>query len=180
MTREDQIFVDLFGLIVKDVREQYDPEDCLKPYYLHGHPLEIIKTLSDKDKDPNSKYRKYPLVILLQDFEEIRGVNPSWTMEVSPRVLIVEQTKRSFSSDERYRENFKPVLYPIYELLLESIAEYGLFGVAAPDQIDHKKTDRLFWGREGLYGTKGNVFNDYLDAIDIKFNRLPVNRKENC
>lgn len=180
MSVEDKYFVDVFGLAVQDVREQFDIKNCEKPYYLHGHPLEIIKTLTLKDKSQNWKYRKFPLVILLQDFEEKKGVNPSWSLQVSPRILIVNETKREFSSVERYKENFKPILYPIYELLLEAIADIGFFGVAASDQIDHKKTDRLFWGNQGLYGTKGNIFSDYLDAIDLTFNNLTVLSKEPC
>ena len=143
MSIEDKYFVDVFGLAVSDVRERFDEENNEKPYYLHGHPLEILKVLSERDKSKNWKYRKYPLIILLQDFEETKGANPSWSMQVSPRVLIVNQTKREFSSIKRYDENFKPILYPIYELLLEAIAEIGYFGVAAPDQIIHNKTDRL-------------------------------------
>lgn len=180
MTVDTTYLVDVFGAAVEDVRFYYDKENGEKPYYLHGHPLEIIKVLSERDKSKNWKYRKYPLVILLQDFAESKGVNPSWTMQVSPRVLIVNQTKREFSSKQRYDENFKPILYPIYELLLEAIANVGFFGVAASDQIVHTKTDRLFWGREGLYGNESNVFNDYLDAIDITFSDLPILSKENC
>lgn len=177
---EDKYFVDVFGLVVEDIRENYDTNNKEKPYYLHGHPLEILKTLSGRDKSPTWKYRKYPLICLLQDFQETKGDNPSWSMQVSPRVLIVNRTKREFSSQKRYEKNFKPILYPLYELLLEAIAEIGFFGVGGPDLIQHKKTDRLFWGREGLYGSKGNIFNDYLDAIDISFVNLPVLSKEDC
>lgn len=176
----DKYFVDVFGLVVQDVREHFDTRNQEKPYYLHGHPLEIIDILSRKDKSQNWKYRKYPLVILLQDFEETKGLNPSWSMQVSPRILIVNQTKRNYSSELRYQHNFKPILYPIYELLLEAIAEIGYFGVSAADEIDHRKFDRLFWGREGLYGNRSNVFNDYMDAIDITFRNLPVLSKEPC
>ena len=101
-------------------------------------------------------------------------------MKSSVRVLIVNQTKREFSSIKRYDENFKPILYPLYELLLEAIAEIGYFNYTSPDQIPVKKWDRMFWGREGLYGSEGNVFNDYLDAIDIKFKSLEVNAKAEC
>lgn len=180
MIIEDKYFVDVFGLAVQDVRERFDEANELTPYYLFGHPLEILKTLTQRDKSKDWKYRKYPLVALLQDFQETKGVNPSLITQASPRVLIVNQTKREFSSMKRYEENFKPILYPIYELLLEAIAEIGYFNVKAPDQIQHRKTDRMFWGREGLYGSEGNVFDDYLDAIDITFQDLAILSKEDC
>jgi hypothetical protein len=35
------------------------------------------------------------------------------------------------------------------------------------DLFEHQKYDRLYWGKQGLYGNSGNIFNDFIDAIEI-------------
>lgn len=172
--------VDVFDYVVQIVREEYDSESRELPYYLYGHPLEILATLSRKDKSGNWKYRKYPLIALFQDFAETKGGLESIEMAVSPRLIIADQTQRKYDSSERYTETFKPILYPLYELLLKSIADCGYFNIADYENIPHTKTDRLFWGKEGIYGSEKNIFSDYLDVIDITFTNLEVLRKRPC
>ncbi len=180
MTDKRSILVDLFGDVVKYVREEWDVENCVAPYYMHGHPLEILKLLTEKDKSNQFKYSKYPLIALLQDFQETKGNSSMISLSASPRVLILESTQMHFDAVDRYNEVFRPTLYPIYELFLQAIADSGFFNVAGEDEIPHNKTDRLFWGREGLYGNDKLIFNDKLDAIDISFINLEVLRNSQC
>lgn len=180
MKIDSQILVDVFRDVVKYVQEDWDVDNCEAPYFEHGHPLQILQMLTDKDKSSQFKYKKYPLIVLLQDFQENKGENPMFTMRTSPRVLILDSTERNFDPGQRYDQVFRPVLYPIYNLLLESMADSGFFNFSTPDQITHNKWDRLFWGREGLYRSEKNVFNDYLDGIDITFIDLQVNNKSVC
>ncbi len=177
---DPKYLVDIFDAVVEDVRDLWDSTSENTPYYMHGHPKQVLEILKKKDKSDNWKYRKYPLVILLQDFIEQKGINPSIEMSTGVRLIIVEQTLRKYEPQDRYDKVFRPILYPIYEQLLESMAESGLFNVTDPDQIQHTKTDRLFWGREGLYGSEQNIFDDYLDAIDITFQDLQILAKPSC
>jgi len=34
--------------------------------------------------------------------------------------------------------------------------------------VEHTPINRLYWGKNGLYGNTGNVFSYYIDAIEIK------------
>ena len=45
------------------------------------------------------------------------------------------------------------------------------------DGIEHTKIDRLFWGKEGLYANEGNIFEDFLDCIEIRDLELNVYSK---
>lgn len=161
--------VDIIESVVDSVRAEYTPPsgfDSDAPFYMYGHPLEIINILSQKDKHDTLKYKKYPLVALFQDFEEIKGEDQAINAEVNLNIVIAVNTSQHYRSSERYANTFKTVLYPIYNLFLEKIAASGYFQTA-PGIISHRKTDRVYWGKQGLYGTEANVFNDFLDAIEI-------------
>lgn len=133
-------------------------------HYDHGHPVEIIETLKQKDKSDTLVFKKYPAVFLFQDFKETvsqAGIATSARLHI----LIVAATSREYKASERYDKNFRPILYPIYLELKNQILKSGK---VLADVLSFEKTDRLFWGKQGLYGNEGNVFNDYLDAIEIQ------------
>ena len=51
--------VDIFSDIVSEVQKVYDPAGFEKPYYMHGHPVEIATILSEKDASSVYKFKKY-------------------------------------------------------------------------------------------------------------------------
>ena len=55
--------VDVIENIVKEVQTRYDLESGEKPYFLHGHPQEIVNILSKKSAHDEFKYKKYPFII---------------------------------------------------------------------------------------------------------------------
>lgn len=147
--------------------------------YLHGHPKEILNTLSEQGKSKSLKYKKYPLVALFQDFGEEMGETVGAYASTSLNLVICTSTEAHYTSGQRYEKNFKPVLYPIYEEFLKQLHASKAFDTLSAAKIRHRKTDRLFWGRNGLYGNDGNIFNDRIDAIEIENLNLKVNLK-NC
>ena len=170
-----RVFVDVFGEIVAAVRERYDiilapGEVAETPYYEYGHFAEIVKILCQKDE---VKEYSFPLVILVQDFEE-KNIGTSFEFAVSPRVLIVAETKQEYSSKQRYDNVFKTVLYPIYKLLREEICNSSDIFQSYDHELKFSKHDRLFWGTEQAGNSAGLVLNEFLDAIDIKFSELNV------
>lgn len=140
-------------------------------HYMHGHPIEIINNLGKKDKSNNLMFDKYPLVALFQDFGE-RSTRDFGISEATFTLIIAKATRPDYVAEERYEHNFKPFLYPIYESLLKWIEKSGEFLVYDKNLIQHEKIDRLFWGNSGLYGSKANIFNDWIDAIEVKNMRL--------
>lgn len=180
MSVDTKYFVDVFGDIVSNVRSEYDLVSGEKPFYLYGHILDILERLSTKDRSSTLKFKKYPLIALIQDFEEqTEGWSKYGYTLPEIKVIIVAKTLPGYDSTTRYAKTFKPTLYPIYDLLLTKIGESNFIDVQT-SHIQKSKFDRVYWGREKIFGVDGHVFNDYLDAIEIRFKNLQVFKHSNC
>ena len=111
--------VDIFADIVTEVQKVYDPAGLEKPYFMHGHPVEIATILSEKDASDVYRYKKYPAICLFQDFDE------NWSADSiecpSLNIVIITDTKAEFEASERYQNTFKDELYPIFSILIDKI-----------------------------------------------------------
>lgn len=139
--------------------------------YQHGHPNEIIETLMQLDNSGTERYKKYPLIALFEDIPEDIGKTLGIDSEPTLHLAIINATKQEYKSDERYTNNFKPILDPIYYEFLNQVQLSGKFMIKG-DQIPHRRIRRLFWGQKGFGDTFGvktvNVFNDYVDCIELQ------------
>jgi len=170
-------WVDIIEDIVTAVRADTDKPDSIpvdSPYYMHGHPLDVIKTLNQKDRDPVNKSKKYPLIALLQDFTEEMGEDQRIVSETSLNIVIAYHTVSEYNSAQRYDNSFRTILYPLYDLLIEKIIDSGWFLNVGSGRVPHDKIDRLYWGRGETKGNKAVVFNDLIDAIEIQNLRLQL------
>lgn len=159
--------------------QEYDPT-ITGVHYMNGHPVEIVNRLSERDKDNVFKWKKYPLVGLFMDFPETFGRSLGLE-EVSLHLIIARATNPDLITDQRYEKNFIPVLYPIYEKLMQTFHTftYGRngkpFQTRSESDIVHTKIDRPYWGRETFLKNEANMFNDYIDAIEIRDLKLNIN-----
>lgn len=173
------IIVDEFSEIVEKVSNELTAtfknidSNISGVHYLHGHPVEIARTLSEKSQTNEFKFKKYPLIALLQDFPEKKNTIGQES-EVSLHIIIVKGTDPNWKADRRYNENFRPFLYPVYIELLDQIMKHKKFITKSNESIDHTKIDRLFWGVSGEYGNTANIFMDHVDIIEIKDLKLKV------
>lgn len=176
--------VEIFGDIVDNVScKLTDRFKSLDPHitgvhYQHGHIIEIVDKLAQKDQSRTHKYKKYPLIALLQDFREVITRDANVYREVNLNILIVKSTLEVYSAKDRYEKNFKPFLYPIYYELLKELSSSRYILNYSPNRISHTKIDRLFWGKQGAYGNTANIANDKLDAIEIQNLNLKFNREK--
>jgi len=159
-------FVTQFGTVVTAVQTAYD--DGGKPFYDYGHPSNIVNRLLSKLRDASTYSKRFPAIFLFQDFAEERQKDLSYLIP-SCTVIIAASTKPHYSEAERYTKNFVPTLYPLYDLLIEAIKTSNVLEWY-PEEV--RKIDRVYWGKSGLYGNDGNIFNDYIDAIEIEFRNL--------
>lgn len=171
-------FVDVFQDIIDHVILKYDPivvgppqTGGEKPYGMYGHIKEVLQTLSEKDNHKTYKFKKYPLIVLVQDFEETADENTSYQYTVSPRFLFLDQTLKTYKSSDRYTNVYKPVLYKLYKLFLEELADNPLIWQSNFEEFKNKKIDRVNWGTQTPEG-----FNDALDGIDVTFPGLRIFR----
>jgi hypothetical protein len=172
---ESKYIVDIFQDIVDQINDE------ITCYYLFGHPQEVVNTLSEWTKDPSKKFERFPLICLFQDFEEVKGVHQAINSKVTLNMVICMNTLPSYKSSERYTNTFKPVIYPLYDHLIMKIEDSYYFAGVGSGLVPHTKIDRVFWGKNGLYGNTANHFNDYIDAIEIQNLELEIlNHSNNC
>lgn len=149
-------------------------------HYEHGHPIEIVETITEKGEGVSEKFNRFPLVGLLQDFKEEIGSSPGFYADGTFDLIICAGTDPNFKAQKRYDVNFKPILYPIYFALMEAIRLSRKFELdPGAETFSHTKIDRLYWGRQGLYGMEGNVMNDRVDCIEIDGLKLRI-KQQNC
>ncbi len=129
----------------------------------YGHPQELVNRFKEMTAKSTVKKEMFPAVCLLLDIEERMG-GAAYDREAALKIVIITDTRREFSSVDRKTYSFDAILQPIYERLMQKIAASTSIAEVYPD---HNKIDRYFWGREGLYGNTGNIFNDFIDAIEI-------------
>jgi hypothetical protein len=174
-----QVLVNIIGDAVAKVSTKltpqlsiYDPT-IIGVNYLYGPPKQIIQTLQGWNGTSKAQ-AKYPIVALFQPFEENKGSQAGLDAIDNIRIIIGRQSQPAWLTDYRYQVNFLPVLYPIYDELMNQLY-YDPRISSLQGQIKHIKTDWPFWDN----GQNNNPFEDWLDVIEIKNMKLNV-RSKNC
>lgn len=149
-------------------------------HYLHGSEQEIVNTLVNMNMPQSQQLQKYPLIALVQDFGEDAGRDATSEGVFRPKkILICNQTPETGKAASRYTNNFKPILYPIYEELLRQLAAEPHYLTGSARTIRHSKWDHPFYGREGLYGNISNAATDCLDCMELRNLEL-IKRRSYC
>ena len=143
--------------------------------YYHGHPIEVVNTLQQLALAADTRLTRFPAICLFQDFAE--SLTPQGYNEARLNIVLCATTDAKFDAAKRYENNFKPILYPLLDAFIaalekhKNVVTYGFQGFT--------KIDRLFWGKSGLYGNTANIFNDFIDAIELE-NFLLKTVNNNC
>lgn len=170
----------VFSDIISNVQSRYDLTDSEKPYYHYGHLDEIARQLTLRDENQTLKFKKYPLIALFMDIEEEKSDNPLIESVINPTLIIANRTNGMYTTAERETNVFIPILEPIYELLLDEMANSTALATTIKDVIPHNKTNRYYWGSSTAEGNTEVYFNDYIDAIELNFSELMVYRQQTC
>lgn len=186
-------FVSIGGMLVKngDIIQCRNGVSNLNNvvYYNYGHPVELVATLTELSKNELTENLRYPLIALVTDFSETKD-SPDYYCKCKLNFIIINLTKPEYKAEQRTEISFKPVLHPIYEEFLNQIEKSKYFLIKYDESIPHMQVDRYYWGRNGtldnevwgkaaVYGAQGNIFNDYIDAIEIIGMELKVNNQFN-
>jgi hypothetical protein len=171
-----ELFEDITGKVngVLSTRAQ----DPFSVQFDYGNYSEVVKNLTDKGRATTTASRKkYPLIWLVMDFpERFSGGNTDYYCELpNLQLLIVMGTSKTESTAKRYEKYFLPRLYPIYEQLKKQMVDSGFFTLLSTEAIPHEKIDRPYWGGQDSGDGKTNLFNDYIDCIQIRNLKLFVN-----
>jgi len=138
------------------------------PYFIDGHLLDVANQLLQKDGSVAPvKFKKYPLIVLEQDFTMDKLDGPY--AKASLNFVIVNSTKAEYTTEQRREFNFTPILDPLYSEFIEALSNYlGIDVISGNWDV----TRRYYWGSQLV---DKNIFNDRLDAIEIKNLGIEVN-----
>lgn len=150
--------------------------DQFPVYFDYGHYTEVTRNLTSKDGSISQKGKKYPLIWLVMDFVEKVGDTTDYCELPDLQLIIATVTTPAITTPQRIEKTFKPRLYPIYAELMNQIEQSGFFSVSDPEAIPHERILRPYWGGQDTYGNgQANLFNDFIDAIQIRKLKLTVN-----
>ena len=163
-----EIKVDLELFPVTPINLSYK---TLFPYYLHGTPLVISNILKEKDKTKKYSYQKYPLIALYEPFESLIDRNPENIIYSTQNLTIIFADKINFEEqannpDSQY-DNVISLLYDNYvQPFFNNIENHHL---VFNKIVNYSQKIITNYGLETKYGNQGNIFPDWLAAIEISF-----------
>ncbi len=131
------------------------------PYFIDGHLLDVANQLLQKDGSVAPvKFKKYPLIVLEQDFTIDKLDGP--IAKASLNFVIVNSTKAEYTTEQRREFNFTPTLDPLYSEFIQALDNFIGIGV---NSENWDVTRRYYWGSQLV---EKNIFNDRLDAIELR------------
>lgn len=134
--------------------------------YDYGHSKEIAKRLQELTQSATFANQKFPLVILFTDITIDHNI-PGFYGWVNLHILVCNVTDPNYTAEQRTDNNFIPILHPIKNELLNQLQKH--IGFSWPQEPTYQETDCYFYGSL-LNGA--NVFNDYIDAIELRNVRI--------
>lgn len=143
--------------------------------YMYGHPVEIVNTFSEAAQNQTAHAGMFPAICLMLDVEEQMNAGGYASMS-TPTIILVTLTKPEYKAANRKTNSFEATLYPMYEMFLKALRASPDLTIG--DMAEHRKIDRFYWGAKGLYGNTGNMFNDFIDAIEI--NNIEIKIFKTC
>jgi hypothetical protein len=163
----------LFEKIVSDVSANLRTELGRDVQFLYGSYNHIRQRLASKDKSEGNKEVKYPLIALIYSFDE-RKVSGKDSLDVSLTFLICTESENSMYSEDRYTQNYLPILYPIYAEFMAVVESSNYFRKYHSRGVPHVKVDDLHMGEESGGGKIAYILPDVVDGIWIKDLELSV------
>lgn len=146
------------GIVIPAIFGTWTANNPFFDYETYSKESEFLTLLNE---DVFKRYQKFPLILCLLNIPELREQEVFEKNEAELIIYFISETKTEIFAPERLTTNFKPILIPIYEKFLNAIrnSNYSLF-VTTGKLIPH--TYKEFYHSP-------NSFNDFVDAIEIKF-----------
>jgi len=137
----------------------------LAPYFEYGTRKVINQMLLEKNGGEYS-YQKYPLIALRLPVPlSVDGGVAS----MDANILIAHFTEEQHRPKDRVEQVYEPLLWPLTKLFLSMVRKSGEFSGFDPG---YTWIDRMFYGNEVGEENIANVFDDPLDAVELRNLRL--------
>lgn len=140
-------------------------------WHYPGTGNEIGDVLQVMQKSYQSSKLKFPALF---NFHPIEQDFSSLTPSFSYNMAFVASTKSDWTTEQREKFVFEPILRPIYREFLNQIVKSGYFLVSGP-YVNHRMFEVYTTGNQQDDKIKGR-YTDYLDAIELHSLRLTLKR----
>ena len=151
----------IFAEIVGRVSEKWGKNVS----YLFGDWSYISNQLTVWGKSPNTSPLKFPIICLYSPFTEERDAED---VRVSLEFILMVNTEKGYTNEDRESISFDKVLRPIYRLFMDEIRGDRRFASDYRGVVPRQYTENYRYGRVGVLGPDGKPFRDFIDAIEIK------------
>lgn len=140
-------------------------------YFDYGLVSQVSRSVAE---NPNN----FPLLWLVFNFDENVGYNPGEFLNTTVQLVIMNKTDNTWTSQERDNNNFHPILFPIYQELVNQIRKAVEFGKPSESATAHKRTNRPYWGGGDVNGADTeNLFKQFVDAVHIRDLNLKISKQ---
>lgn len=152
-------------------------KDCVEDVnFQKGHRLEVVNTIKEMDKDPNLRKLKFPMFALFTDITVQYNRYPDYD-GVTLSMVIAHRTEKDYNTAEREVYVFQPFLRPLFNYFAAELYSSSIFAITDEDKdIKLAGTERFYWGKTGLYGNVGGIFQEYVDAIELNNLDLKIHK----
>ena len=170
-----EVVASMRNLSAKDAAKFGVDQSLVSPFYFYGSPVEMNRQMIEMDKG-STRGKVYPAVALrLPIDEDVKNGLVNYKLNIA----ILAQTKMQYNAPNRYEFVMKPILYPLYLLLISRLKRYGFTWDGDMEYPPHTKRDMLHHGVEATQGNVAYIFNQPLDAIELINLRLN-NKIKHC
>lgn len=150
--------------------------DPFNVYFDYGRYLEITRRLTEKQGGVTTPSKRFPLIWLVIPFNEHYG-DTEQVCELSKlQIMIACLTNKDSTTPDRMADNFVPRLFPIYDELIKQITISGFFSEIGYN-VPHDKINQPYWDGKENGPNQANMFDDFIDAIQLKNIQLTVNEQ---
>lgn len=139
-----------------------------------GSIIELNQRLLAKDKTDENRVLKFPLLYMQTPFKLQHDKWGKFATTQGLDFFIIHETNKTWTSDERVENVFKPVIYPIYAAFIKVLNKSGARVQTFQNPV-HGQYDFYYWGE-----AQQQVLNDVVDCMKLEDLRLQVNNNSNC
>jgi len=139
------------------------PDDKFHVFFDKGILRQVAKKVAEE------KNQNVPLVWLVMNFDDEMGKTMDLFSCTYCNLIIAMPTQPGYTQQERDDIVFKPVLLPIYQVLMNEIFKEPWFSFPTREGILHKRRIRPFWGIGEVNGAdRENLFKMFVDVVMIQ------------
>lgn len=132
------------------------------PYYLFEKWKGAANDLTYKEISNTYRLKKFPLIFMLLDIDEIRN---EVYFETRFKLFFITESKQDANADWRYNNIFKPVLIPLYNSFVNELILHKNL-IIDTNYPKHTYVERYFLG---IVDKQQNRVNQIVEAIETDF-----------